>query len=92
MRQRGGGAVVAPGTDWRCAAACRCCDPELFFPVAPGGIAAERQVADAKAVCARYPVCPECLDFALSTGQAHGVWGGVSELELLALRRRSTSG
>lgn len=79
--------MVAPGTDWHCAAACRSCDPELFFPISPAGPATECQVTEAKAVCARCPVRAECLDWALSTGQAHGVWGGMSERELYLLRR-----
>ncbi|MBO0833812.1 MAG: WhiB family transcriptional regulator [Actinobacteria bacterium] len=75
--------------DWRFAAACRPYDPELFFPVSPYGTTAERQVAEAKAVCVRCPVRAECLDFALTTQQAHGVWGGMSEQELVLLRRHN---
>jgi len=73
--------------DWRMAAACRNYDRDLFFPVSSVGAAAERQVAEAKAVCARCSVRAECLDFALSADQAHGVWGGMSEQELHLLRR-----
>jgi WhiB family redox-sensing transcriptional regulator len=29
-----------------------------------------------------------CLDFALSTGQAYGIWGGLTEDERRSLRRR----
>lgn len=82
-----GRALVTPGLDWRYAAACRSCDPELFFPVSTGP-AAEPQVTEAKAVCAQCPVRAKCLDFALRTGQAHGVWGGMSEQELRLLRGR----
>jgi WhiB family transcriptional regulator, redox-sensing transcriptional regulator len=73
--------LVTPGMDWRSAAACRGCDPELFFPVSSTGPAIERQVTEAKAVCARCPVRAKCLDFALHTGQKHGVWGGLNEQE-----------
>jgi WhiB family redox-sensing transcriptional regulator len=65
---------------WRSAAACRSCDPDLFFPVSSFGPAAE-QVAKAKEICARCPVRRECLAFALRTGQVHGVWGGLTEQE-----------
>jgi WhiB family redox-sensing transcriptional regulator len=46
------------------------------------------QLARAKAVCARCPVAAQCLDYALATGQQHGVWGGTSEEERKAMRRR----
>ena len=39
------------------------------------------QAAQAKAICARCRVRPECLRFALATREAHGVWGGTSEEE-----------
>jgi hypothetical protein len=41
---------------WRSHAACRDTDPETFFPAAEGGQAFERQVSEAKVICARYPV------------------------------------
>jgi len=65
---------------WRSAAACRSCDPDLFFPLSSSGPGIE-QVAQAKQVCARCPVRRECLAFALRTGQAYGVWGGLTEQE-----------
>ena len=65
---------------WRSAAACRSCDPDLFFPLSSSGPGIE-QVAQAKQVCARCPVRRECLAFALRTRQAHGVWGGLTEQE-----------
>jgi len=65
---------------WRLSAACRSTDPDLFFPVSSSGRSLEL-VVQAKEVCARCPVQRECLRFALSTRQAHGVWGGMSEEE-----------
>lgn len=58
---------------WRDAAACRGVDPDLFFP--------ERgePTNAAKEVCAGCPVSDECLEFALSTVERHGIWGGMSE-------------
>lgn len=79
--------MTASEMGWLGSAACRSRDPELFFPVSPTGPAAERQVADAKTVCATCPVRAECLEFALRTRQVHGVWGGLSEQELRLLRR-----
>jgi WhiB family redox-sensing transcriptional regulator len=74
--------------DWRHRAICRDEDPELFFPVGTGGPALE-QIAEAKTVCRRCPVISECLTFALATGQNAGVWGGMSEDERRALKRRN---
>lgn len=74
--------------DWRHKAACRWEDPELFFPVGMGGPAI-LQVAQAKSVCHGCPVASDCLDWALKTGQDAGVWGGMSEDERRALKRRN---
>ncbi len=68
------------GDDWRLRAACRDIDPELFFPLSPDGPGVT-QIQQAKAVCATCPVQPECLAFALATGQSDGVWGGLTENE-----------
>jgi WhiB family transcriptional regulator, redox-sensing transcriptional regulator len=79
-----------PGWDeggWRARAACRDEDPELFFPIGSTGPVLA-QIAEAKEVCARCPVREACLDFALSTGQAYGIWGGLTEDERRSLRRR----
>lgn len=73
--------------DWRHHAACRDEDPELFFPVGDSGPALA-QVDEAKRVCLCCPVSGECLVWTLGTGQDHGVWGGMSESERRALKRR----
>lgn len=65
---------------WRLFAACRSADPDLFFPVSSSG-RSMAQAEQAKTVCARCPVQRECLEFALRTRQAHGVWGGTTEQE-----------
>ena len=74
--------------DWRHRALCRDEDPELFFPIGTTG-PATTQVDTAKVVCRRCPVAAECLTWALETGQEAGVWGGTSEDERRALRRRT---
>jgi len=76
---------------WGSQAACLNSDPELFFPISPSGPALQ-QVAQAKAICARCPVRCDCLQFALATHQAHGVWGGTSEEERQLLRSRGPNG
>jgi WhiB family redox-sensing transcriptional regulator len=74
--------------DWRHRAACRDEDPELFFPVGTSGPAL-LQITEAKAVCRRCLVNAECLNWALASGQDAGVWGGMSEDERRALKRRN---
>ena len=74
--------------DWRDKAACLTADPELFFPVGNTGPAVD-QIEKAKAVCARCTVTEICLQYALETGQDSGVWGGLSEDERRALKRRA---
>ena len=66
--------------DWRAKAACRDKDPELFFPVGN---------TEAKAVCRTCKVIDACLKCALDTNQDYGVWGGLSEDERRALKRRA---
>jgi WhiB family transcriptional regulator, redox-sensing transcriptional regulator len=74
--------------DWRHRAACRDEDPELFFPIGNTGPAL-LQIEEAKAVCMRCDVREACLQWALDSGQDAGVWGGLSEDERRALRRRN---
>ncbi|WP_189062280.1 WhiB family transcriptional regulator [Longimycelium tulufanense] len=74
--------------DWRHQAACKNEDPELFFPIGNRG-PARQQIIEAKSVCARCPVRPECLTWAPESGQDAGVWGGMSEDERRALKRRN---
>jgi WhiB family redox-sensing transcriptional regulator len=74
--------------DWRERALCRGYDPEIWFPVGTSGPAL-LQIAEAKSVCRRCPVTPECLTWALESGQDDGVWGGMSEDERRRLKRRS---
>jgi len=73
--------------DWRYRAECLSEDPELFFPVGISG-PAQLQVDEAKAVCRRCPVRAECLRWALDSNQDAGVWGGASEGERRAMKRR----
>ena len=74
--------------DWRDKAACLSADPELFFPVGNTGPAVD-QIVRAKEVCARCGVTESCLAYAMETCQDSGVWGGLSEDERRALKRRA---
>ena len=72
---------------WWARAACSTADPELFFPISDSGPAL-RQVARAKAICARCQIQQECLSYALRAGSIQGVWGGMTEEERRRLLRR----
>jgi len=74
--------------DWRHRAACLDEDPELFFPIGNTGPAL-LQIEEAKAVCRRCDVVDTCLKWAIESGQDAGVWGGLSEDERRALKRRT---
>jgi len=86
-RAKGGVDMSANRENWRSQGVCRSYDPDLFFPVSSSGLFLE-QVADAKAICMKCPVRSQCLEFALRTREAHGVWGGTSEQERCLLWRR----
>lgn len=73
--------------DWRELSACRDTDPDLFFPVGTTGPAIE-QIETAKAVCRTCDVQQACLEYALTTNQDSGIWGGTSEEERRVLRRQ----
>jgi WhiB family redox-sensing transcriptional regulator len=73
------------GPEWARDAACKDLSPEqadaFFFPQRGGSAKAGR------ALCRRCPVAQECLELALSQGEAFGIWGGTSERERRVLRR-----
>ena len=47
------------------------------------------QIEDARSICQRCSVVEDCLTWALESGQDAGVWGGLSEDERRALKRRN---
>jgi len=48
----------------------------------------EQREHAAKAICARCPARVECLEYALTTPEKYGVWGGMGEDERVTERRR----
>lgn len=60
---------------WHDRAACRGCDPDLFFPARGDSFG----VREAKAICARCPVRAECLTYAVENREKFGVWGASTE-------------
>ena len=73
---------------WRDHAACLDEDPELFFPIGNTGPAL-LQIEEARAVCHRCEVIETCLKWAIEFGQDAGVFGGLSDDERRALKRRT---
>ena len=74
--------------NWCTDAACLQQEPELFFPIGTAR-AALAQTEQAKAVCRDCKVVDICLSWAIESRQDSGVWGGLSEDERRALKRRS---
>jgi WhiB family transcriptional regulator, redox-sensing transcriptional regulator len=64
--------ITAPR--WMDSAGCAGLPTDWFFPDRGGSGLAVR----AKAVCADCPVRQECLTFAVATGTADGIWGGLT--------------
>ena len=83
------------GFDWQRSAACRGEHAVNFFPPTHFErkdlrLARERV---AKAICRTCPVAAECLEYAISSREPHGVWGGLNEVERRQLiERRTMSG
>lgn len=84
MWPRGSVPPVELDDGWMAEAACRGCDPELFFPARGDSTA----TVAPRAVCAGCPVRGECLAYSLAIGAKHGIWGGLSEHERRKVRRR----
>ena len=68
---------------WADSGSCTNADPDLFFPQ-PG-----TDTSYARSICRGCPVRIQCLDYALQSGQKHGIWGGMTESQRRRLRRRS---
>ena len=76
---------------WQLRAACRGPESAVFFPPSSSERRDERELreAKAKAICAECCVQADCLEYALTIREPHGIWGGLNEherRELLAER------
>lgn len=69
--------------EWWDRALCAQVDTELFFPEKGGS------TREAKAVCSRCEVRPDCAGYALHHNERYGIWGGLSELDRRRMGRRS---
>ena len=72
---------------WAAEAACRDMGPAVFYVERNSDADSSGAVAEAKAVCAGCPVRAECLAYALTSNEQHGVWGGTSVRERRKLRQ-----
>lgn len=73
---------------WRLQAACWDTDSQLFVNTDPGYQSGKRAKI-AKAICGPCPVVRDCLDYAQDLKLQHGIWGGLTVKERLALRKVS---
>ncbi|MBT8197337.1 MAG: WhiB family transcriptional regulator [Acidimicrobiia bacterium] len=73
-----------PEEGWRQDAACLGAEADLFFPVSEES----DETARAKSICEVCPVRDECLQYAFSTKQTEGVWGGMTGSERRRFVRR----
>lgn len=67
--------------EWQDDANCTGANANLFFP--------ERGASTrtAKSICRECSVRGDCLEFAISTGEKFGIWGGMSERERRRVRK-----
>ena len=75
-------------SSWRQRGACRGLDPDIFYPPT------DDEADAAKTVCVKCPVREPCLEFALRTREAEGIWGGTTARErrrILRQRRKTAA-
>lgn len=83
------GTVSAQRTEetWQIRAACRGPQAAVFFP--PSHFERKDEKAEredrAKDICQACSVRRDCLEFALSIREPHGIWGGLNESERKAV-------
>jgi len=67
--------------EWQDGANCKGANADLFFP--------ERGASTrtAKGICRECSVRADCLEFAITTGEKFGIWGGMSERERRRVRK-----
>jgi WhiB family redox-sensing transcriptional regulator len=83
--------MIDYATDWRAAGACLAADPDLFFPLGAGS-ASVPDTSRALRICGECPVKRECLEFAMRTREAEGIWGGTTpEERVRVLRSRAVT-
>ena len=81
---------LAAEPTWRAAARCREDSAVHFFPPGHFERRDEKHSREdaARALCRACPVQSDCLGYALTVQEPHGIWGGLNELERRRLLRR----
>ena len=69
---------------WMVEALCTEVGTEVFFPEE----SATRSAIKAKRICSMCPVQRECLDYALSFPSLQGIYGGTTERDRYAIKRK----
>ena len=67
--------------EWQLEAACRGCDPDIWFPTRG------KDVHEGKTICATCPVLVECRDWADFYAERRGIWGGLTWNERRRVKR-----
>lgn len=70
--------------DWRDNGACNGHNPERWFPKPGNNLA----IQAAKTLCFGCPAIFHCAQHALTKGEDHGVWGGLSERQRNTIRKK----
>jgi WhiB family redox-sensing transcriptional regulator len=85
--------LLATDEEWRERAACLPLPAVLFFGVDDAETPVERRAREerAKQICFECPVQAECLEYALTTREQYGIWGGLTEIERKARLRARAS-
>ena len=85
--------ALAPEAEWRESALCLTQPAILFFGMDENESAAQRHLREeeAKGICMHCMVRAECLEYALTTRESYGIWGGLTELERKARLRDRAS-
>ena len=76
--------------EWREHASCLQFPAVLFFGFDESEAPAEKRLREeqAKRVCVDCRVRGECLEYALSARESHGIWGGMTDVERRRLNNR----
>lgn len=80
---------IADNWNWQQDGLCRTQGQDLFFyDDMERGPEKDMKIEAAVAICNQCPVAKQCLDFAMSTDQNYGVWGGQTEEARAKLKKR----
>lgn len=72
--------------DWASEASCKG-KLDLFYPD-EDDVEYRKKIYKAKSLCVNCPVKVSCLTFAITRGESHGVWGGMTFRQISRLRNQ----